>query len=464
MFGRVTINHIFVFSPFFQEDLKDFFKNTFNVSTRMLDSHEQSNNNVSLSWVNHSYFGTPCLPVLAILESSSHVYVVEKHSQYNLKDALLYSPALLGKSHVNLRFLLYQLMRLLLELSKHNLAVNTRLQLEDFHLLYDSLWIGTSLFDCVSVEQNASCEVQQKRLVEFYKGSATDLRDGSIQLTKTLSEYTCAWCEGEISNFDYLIILNKLAGKKFGEPLNHPLFPWVTDFSCPNGGLRNLRRTKFRLNKGDHQLDATFTNGIGASQFGLVQHHVSDVLSDITFYIYHARNTSKDILCNHVRSRWVPDEYPASMERMYDWTPDECIPEFFYDSKIFVSQHDDLCDLKLPSWMNSVKEFVDYHYKILESAEVSENLHHWIDLIFGFKLEGKAAKREKNVHLALVDGHKDLKNYGVVQLFNCHHPKKKVIAEERLLPMDAGWNELDGNGMLVYLFSIDICIIIHVSF
>jgi len=44
----------------------------------------------------------------------------------------------------------------------------------------------------------------------------------------------------------------------------------------------------------------------------------------------------------------------------------------------------------LPPWANgSVREFITKHREALESDYVSENLHNWIDLIFGYKQRGK---------------------------------------------------------------------------
>ena len=58
------------------------------------------------------------------------------------------------------------------------------------------------------------------------------------------------WQLGHVSNFDYLLILNALAGRKFNDPNNHLIFPWINDFSNATNNIRDLTQSKYRLNKG----------------------------------------------------------------------------------------------------------------------------------------------------------------------------------------------------------------------
>ncbi|UJR33618.1 hypothetical protein I4U23_021053 [Adineta vaga] len=243
------------------------------------------------------------------------------------------------------------------------------------------------------------------------------------------------WQLGHVSNFDYLLILNALAGRKFHDPNNHLIFPWINDFTSATCNLRDLSQSKYRLNKGDAQLDLTFNyySTSVSSITNIVPHHLSEHLSSITYYVYKARRTEKRILCENVRSIWVPNEYPSSIGRLYFWTPEECIPEYFYDSSLFQSIHDDLPDLLVPDWCSSPEEFVEKHRQLLESREISENLHLWIDLIFGHKLTGESAVEAKNVCLPLVDHHEDLRSGGIVRLFLKPHPPRFLSSTRQML-------------------------------
>ena len=74
----------------------------------------------------------------------------------------------------------------------------------------------------------------------------------------------------------------------------------------------------------------------------------------------------------------------------------ELIPEFFMDNTDFLENKMKLDlgirqngkrvdDVKLPRWAKSAEDFLSKHRQALESPFVSNNLHKWIDLIFGCK-------------------------------------------------------------------------------
>ena len=44
---------------------------------------------------------------------------------------------------------------------------------------------------------------------------------------KYLNLTTKKWLDGDISNFEYLMILNTLAGRSYNDLTQYPVFPWV---------------------------------------------------------------------------------------------------------------------------------------------------------------------------------------------------------------------------------------------
>ncbi|CAG9767150.1 unnamed protein product [Ceutorhynchus assimilis] len=376
------------------------------------------------------------LPTFCAVETLNAIFLLHiPYLEHTLLDCVTFSPAILDNCYSKPLFVIYQLIQLLKSLHDRSLTLGD-ITLNDIYLSED-LWI----YVFPKIDSNIC--VQELPKVEMKHSIIRDCRkfghkfDSSalkceycglktydkIQVTNESLEELCKlWIDRKISNFAYVSALNKFSGRKLGEPNCHYVFPWVTDFAARNGkNWRDLKKSKYRLNKGDRQLDLTYDN----SQTQ-VPHHVSDVLSSITYYVYMARRTPKSILCKNVRTIWVPAEYPSSIQRMQEWTPDECIPEFFTDPSVFRSIHDDLEDLEVPTWASSPEDFIEKHREALESDHVSERLHYWIDLTFGYKLSGSAAIKAKNVCLHLADDHTNLTRSGISQLFSQPHPSRAI--------------------------------------
>ena len=78
-----------------------------------------------------------------------------------------------------------------------------------------------------------------------------------------MSTLTSKWENGEISNFEYLVILNTWAGRTYNDLMQYPIFPWVLadydssvldftksetfrDFSLPMGAQATERLAQFK--------------------------------------------------------------------------------------------------------------------------------------------------------------------------------------------------------------------------
>ncbi|KAJ6239409.1 beach domain-containing protein [Anaeramoeba flamelloides] len=272
--------------------------------------------------------------------------------------------------------------------------------------------------------------------------------DDQVSLIKTLfkTNYTAKWSRGEISNFEYLLKLNILAGRSFNDLTQYPVFPWILrdydseeldlndpntfrNLSKPMGALDENRLKTFQSNYKnwtDPIIDK-FMYGSHYSSPGVVLHYTVrlEPFSTHSVELQGGKFDSPGRLFQSLSSSYKMSSSKSTVNVK------ELIPEFFYLPEIFTNHNDfffgtlestrkAVHDVKLPKWANnSPDEFIRLHRKALESDYVSENLHHWIDLIFGYKQRGQEAVKANNVFYYLT-------YEGVVDLDKIKNPRNRV--------------------------------------
>ncbi|XP_059632013.1 protein GFS12 isoform X2 [Cornus florida] len=371
-------------------------------------------------------------PILGMLKTPNYINLVLPKTPYTLENILHYSPDAI-KSEWHIRFLIYQLLSALAHM--HGLGVAHGNICPSSIMLTDSCWswlcvVNKSRLCSKLGSTNEDWSINPSRIGYCIEDCLSQGLYADLKLFQSIDWHSGfdLWWRGELSNFEYLLILNRLSGRRWGDHTFHTVMPWVIDFSVKpdennDVGWRDLTKSKWRLAKGDEQLDFTYST----SEF---PHHVSDeCLSELAVCSYKSRRLPLSVLRMAVRSVYEPNEYPSTMQRLYQWTPDECIPELYCDPQIFYSLHSGMTDLAVPSWAGSPEEFIKVHRDALESYRVSCQIHHWIDITFGYKMSGQAALAAKNVMLPALDPTMP-RSVGRRQLFTQPHPARQVVTRK----------------------------------
>ncbi|KAL7982124.1 hypothetical protein Chor_001181 [Crotalus horridus] len=195
---------------------------------------------------------------------------------------------------------------------------------------------------------------------------------------------------GEISNFQYLMHLNTLAGRSYNDLMQYPVFPWIL---------------------------ADYDSEVNTDS------------SETPAYHYGTHYSSAMIVASY-------------LVRMEPFT------QIFLRLQVKCCKQNGtkLGDVILPPWAKGdPREFIRVHREALECDFVSAHLHEWIDLIFGYKQQGPAAVEAVNVfHHLFYEGQVDIynindplketatigfiNNFGQIpkQLFKKPHPPKRV--------------------------------------
>ncbi|XP_072418071.1 lipopolysaccharide-responsive and beige-like anchor protein isoform X1 [Chiloscyllium punctatum] len=229
------------------------------------------------------------------------------------------------------------------------------------------------------------------------------------------------WQRREISNFEYLMFLNTIAGRTYNDLNQYPVFPWVItnyeseeldltlpsnfrDLSKPIGAL-NPKRAAFFSERHENWEDdqvPPFHYGTHYSTSSFTLAWLLRIEPFTTFFLnlQGGKFDHADRTFSAVSRAWRNCQRDTSDVK-------ELIPEFYYLPEMFVNSNnynlgvmDDgtvVSDVELPLWAKTPEEFVRINRLALESEFVSCQLHQWIDLIFGYKQQGPEAVRSLNV-------------------------------------------------------------------
>ncbi|RVD82445.1 uncharacterized protein DFL_006872 [Arthrobotrys flagrans] len=249
----------------------------------------------------------------------------------------------------------------------------------------------------------------------------------NVFLAASANPATKRWLKHEISNFHYLILVNAMAGRTFNDLTQYPVFPWVLadytseeldltnpktfrDFSKPMGAQTPERAREFQERYRAFQ-------DLGDSKappFHYGTHYSSAMI--VCSYLIRMHPFVDSYLLLQGGNFDHADRLFYSMEKAWlsasrDTTTDvrELIPEFFFLPELLINSNSfnfgirqatgqAVDDVILPPWAKGdPKIFIAKHREALESPYVSEHLHDWIDLIFGYKQKGDAAVEATNV-------------------------------------------------------------------
>lgn len=275
-------------------------------------------------------------------------------------------------------------------------------------------------FDFGSIEgrKNAYRAIVQARpphLNNIYL--ATQRPDQLLKRTQLMER----WARWEISNFEYLMELNTLAGRSYNDITQYPVFPWILADYCsktldldnpssfrnlskPIGALNPERLKKFqeRYSSFDDPIIPKFHYGSHYSSAGTVLYYLVRVepFTTLSIQLQGGKFDHADRMFFDISSTWN-----GILEDMSDVK--ELVPEMFYLPEILTNGNSidfgttqlggKLDSVNLPPWANSPADFIHKHRLALESEHVSAHLHEWIDLIFGYQQRGKEAVCANNV-------------------------------------------------------------------
>eukprot|EP01035_Chromulina_nebulosa_P019889 gene19889-25844_t len=232
----------------------------------------------------------------------------------------------------------------------------------------------------------------------------------TIPIYRLVSEHNIIdkWLNRDINNFQYLMALNTIGGRSYNDLCQYPIMPWILcqysesiidlsdtssyrDLSKPMGALNPTRLQEFlsRYNSFINENIDLSTPAFILEPFASLHCEMQNGRFDIS-----------DRLFSSIIRSW--NHNTTQLSEVKELTPEWfTLPSMFrnvngYDYGV-TQDGQSIDNVELPKWCQSPEQFISIHREALESNYVSNHLHEWIDLIFGYKQQGPAAIEANNV-------------------------------------------------------------------
>lgn len=260
------------------------------------------------------------------------------------------------------------------------------------------------------------------------------LRENCVNLKtnyNNIKDMMNMWVYNLISNYDYIMYLNSIASRSFSDISQYPIFPWI--FNNYNSDSLDLSSDKIYrdLSKPIGNISKKFEGCLEKFEHlkssGQYAYHYGSHYSNPNIISHFLIRSHPSLTLNYEDGSFSKAEERIfkSIDELWQFILNnstdvrELTPEFYCGEGDFLVNYcnielkdfSKLSNVQLPKWANSVEEFMNVMKNGLESEYVSNNICHWIDLIFGYKQNGENAEMANNLFpIYSYEDYHDIKN------------------------------------------------------
>ena len=209
------------------------------------------------------------------------------------------------------------------------------------------------------------------------------------------------WKKNEISNFDFINLLNKFSSRSFNDLTQYPIFPWLFNnykniFDLNTISKENLRLFEFPISAQNEKNRSIISNRFNDLKYHHQIHYSTEAI--VLFYLVRISPFTENQILFQSNSFDNPDRLFISFNDVFNILENfndnrELIPEIFYLIEMYYNIN--LCffgqkqnkeivnNIKFPEKIFNASFFIYFCRLALESDLISEEINKWINNVFG---------------------------------------------------------------------------------